>query len=308
MNITSALLHTCGRGRLAGVVLVALASIALTLTSFGQSARLTPEIRKRIEQQVRVYAEAPPEAQIALGEPHPSDMPGYDALDVQIRVADAVRSYSFVLSADRTKLLYAKTFDLTQDPYAKIRRAIDVTGRPVRGAKNGPVQIVIYDDFECPFCARMYIGLFNEVMNRYRDRVGVVLKDFPLSEAHPWAMDAAIAANCLATTNENAYWEFADYVHTHQQAMTAEWQQSKATFDQLAITKAKNDGADTAAVQACLAPRDTSAIEKSLAEGRSLGVSATPATFINGEFFEGVLTPEQLRIAIDRALREAAAP
>jgi protein-disulfide isomerase len=63
---------------------------------------------------------------------------------------------------------------------------------------------------------------------------------------------------------------------------------------------------DRARFEACVASAAPKlGIEKSLAEGRSLGVSATPAMFLNGEFFEGVLTPEQIRAAIDRAIREA---
>jgi protein-disulfide isomerase len=142
-------------------------------------------------------------------------------------------------------------------------------------------------------------------MNRYREQVRVVLKDFPLIEAHPWAMDAAIVADCLAQQNDSAYWQFADYVHTHQQAVTAEWSGSHAGALERVAEQHASD-LDRARFEACVASAaPKAAIENSLAEGRSLGVSATPAMFINGEFFEGVLTPEQIRAAIDRAIREA---
>jgi protein-disulfide isomerase len=120
-------------------------------------------------------------------------------------------------------------------------------------------------------------------------------------------MDAAITADCLAQQSEAGYWQFTDYVHTHQQDVTAAWNTSHA--DAFSRIAEQNAGSiDRTKLKACVssaAPRP--AIEKSLAEGHALGVSATPATFINGEFFEGVLTQEQLRAAIERAIRESKA-
>jgi protein-disulfide isomerase len=270
-----------------------------------QSPVIPNEIRARIEKQVRQYAEAPPDAQIILGAPKPSDFTAYYALSVTIRGNQGDRTFDFLLAQDFTRLIYPKTFDLTEDPFAKAERSMDLSGRPVRGNPQAAVTIVMYDDLQCPFCARQYIALFNEVMNHYRDRVKVVLKDFPLTDAHPWAMDAAITADCLALQSDSAYWQFADYVHTHQQAVTSQWNTSHAAALK-GVAEQHASNIDQPKLQACVSsatPR--SAVEKSLAEGHSLGVSATPATFINGEFFEGVLTPEQVRAAIERAIRES---
>jgi len=126
-----------------------------------------------------------------------------------------------------------------------------------------------------------------------------------LTESHPWAMDAAIAANCLGARSSDAYWAFADYVHTHQQVMTERWKKSHSAFEELAAEPGRKFAVADQDLHACVAAHDVGGIEKSLAEGHSLGVSATPATFINGEFFEGVLTREQIRAALDRALKEA---
>jgi protein-disulfide isomerase len=287
--------------------MLALAVALSSVVVFAQRATqapISPDVRKRIEQQVRVYAEAPPEAQITIGEPEPSEFPTYDSVPVTIRADARAHTFHFLISRDRTTLFYVKSFDLTQDPYSKVMHAIDLTGRPARGATNPQVTLVMYDDYECPYCAHMYITAMNEVMNHYRDRVRIVLKDFPLMDAHPWATDAALAANCAAAQSSDAYWAFADYVHTHQQAMTAAWKESKSAFATLAADKVKAVGADADAVKACVARGDLTAIERSKAEGHSLGVSATPGLFVNGEFFEGELSPEQLRAAVDRALAE----
>ena len=275
---------------------------------FAAAADAIPsEIHKHIEQQVRQYAQAPPDANIRLGELKSSEFSDFYSLPVTIRGAAGERTFEFLLSRDYKRLLYVKSFDLTQSPYEKAMRSIDLTGRPIRGSPEAAVTIVMYDDFQCPFCAEQYITLLNEVMNSYRGRVRVALKNFPLTESHPWAMDAAIAADCLASRSSDAYWAFADYVHTHQQAMTERWKQSHVTFEELAAEQGAKVGLSDHDLHACVVAHDTRAIEKSLAEGHSLGANATPAMFINGEFFEGVLTREQIRAALDRALKEAAA-
>ena len=112
--------------------------------------------------------------------------------------------------------------DLTTDPYAEIMKKIDVSGRPTRGNKDAKVTIVNYDDFECPFCSRMHATLFPGLFKEYGDRVLFIYKDYPLEEIHPWAVHAAVDANCLGAQNNDAYWDYADYLHGNQHAISGE--------------------------------------------------------------------------------------
>ena len=61
---------------------------------------------------------------------------------------------------------------------------------------------------------------FRRMLERYKDQVHIVYRDFPLSQ-HPWAMHAAIDANCLAAQNPTGYWNFVDYVHAHASRVRA---------------------------------------------------------------------------------------
>jgi protein-disulfide isomerase len=189
---------------------------------------------------------------------------------------------------------------------------INLSGRPVRGAENAAVTMVVYDDYQCPFCARMYVTLMNEVMNHYRDRVRIVVKDFPILDAHPWALRAAIDAQCLAQQNSAAYWDFSDYIHTHQQEVGSKSKEhnldASSMLDALAAETGQKHAVDVPALHACLARQDKLPVEISMMEGKSLGVSATPTMFVNGEEVEGVLSAENLRLLIERALNEAASP
>ena len=160
--------------------------------------------------------------------------------------------------------------------------------------------LVVYDDFECPFCSRMYVTLMNEVMSKYRDRVKIVMKDFPILDAHPWAMRAAVDAHCLADQNLAAYWEFSDYVHTHQQEVSAKVIKAPGQIERPNGRNRERFGRQISgkagALQACIAAQDQSKVNTSIAEGKSLGVSATPTIFVNGQEVEGMLTVENLRL------------
>lgn len=284
----------------------------LTATLIAQQAAPTAsELDRRIERQVRAYTEVPVDAQISLGARSPSKFSGYDNLPVTIQANGVTKTLNFLIARDGSKLLYVTEIDLKQDPYARNMERINTTGRPWRGAESAKVSIVVYDDFECPFCAKMYVTLMNEVMVHYRDRVKIVMKDFPLVDAHPWAMRAAIDSHCLADQSLAAYWAFADYVHTHQGDVSAKVNAAGSgvsAVDAVARDIGQKDGLKTDTLQACLALQDPGKVESSLAEGKLLGVSATPTMFINGERVEGGLTAEQLRTMLDGALKDASSP
>jgi len=288
---------------------VLIAPLFFICTAFIQQTA-TSDLDQRIERQVRAYTEAPPTAQITIGARTPSNFTGYDNLPVTVEANGIKKPISFLIAKDGSKLLYITEIDLHEDPYAANMRKIDTRGRPFRGAENGAVTLVVYDDFECPFCARMYITVMNEVITHYRDRVKIVMKDFPILDAHPWAMRAAVDAHCLANQDLAAYWDFSDYMHTHQQEVSAKVIKTPGSIDAAALDAiAKESSArhqiKPEVLQGCIAAQDESQVRSSLEEGKSLGVSATPTMFVNGQQVDGVQTAETLRIVLDRALSEA---
>jgi len=94
----------------------------------------------------------------------------------------------FLLSDDGKTLAQFNKFDISKDP----KELVSASERPARGGPaNSPVVIVGFDDLECPFCARMHAQLFPALLDRYKNQVRIVYRDFPLDQ-HPWAMRAAI--------------------------------------------------------------------------------------------------------------------
>jgi protein-disulfide isomerase len=188
-------------------------------------------------------------------------------------------------------------FDLNKDPYAELMSKIDTTGRPTRGAKGAKVVAVNFDDFECPFCSRMHQTLFPEIFKEYGDRVTFIYKDDPLSEIHPWAIHAAVDANCLAAQNDDAYWEFADYLHANKQQVDSE-KTPAARFDaidKITSQQGQKHNVDMAKLQSCVKAQNEDAVRASMKEAEGLGVNGTPALFINGQKIDGAVPIGEVR-------------
>ena len=282
--------------------------LMLLLICLGCSAQsVAPDLAMRIERQVRATYSLPTEVKILVGPKKASEFPNYDAITVTIDGAGKKQDYDFLISKDTNTLVRLVKMDLSKDPYAEIMKKIDVSGRPVRGNKDAKVVAVNFDDFECPFCSRMHQTLFPTLLKEYGDRVAFIYKDFPLSEMHPWAMRAAVDANCLAAQNNDAYWEFADYMHANQRDLNSEKGQAAqfAAIDKAAESHAQKHSLDIPKLQSCVKAQNQDAVKASIQEGEKLGISATPTMFVNGQEIDGALPIEQIRAIFDSALQQA---
>jgi len=270
-----------------------------------------PDLAKKIEHQVRSFYTLPTEVKVNVGAITPnSDMPGYDTVAVNIEGESKQKEFKFLLSKDRNTLLRVTKFDLSKDPYTELMGKIDVSGRPSRGPKSAKVVVVNYDDFECPYCAAMHRTIFPELFKEYGDRVEFIYKDYPLAEIHPWAIHAAVDANCLAAQNPDAYWDFADYIHANKREVDAE-KTPPARFeaiDKIAMLQGQKHNVDVVKLQSCVKAQNEDAVRASMKEADGLGVNATPTLFINGQKIDGAVPISEVRAALDEALKDAGQP
>jgi protein-disulfide isomerase len=266
-----------------------------------------PDVVRLVEKHVRAAYSVPSDVKVNMGPLRASEFPNYDALTITFDNGEKKQDYEFLLSKDHKTLLRTTRMDLTKDPYAEVMKKIDVTGRPTRGNKSAKVIAVNYDDFECPYCSKMHQQLFPTLFSEYGDRVLFIYKDYPLEEIHPWAVHAAVNANCLAAQNNDAYWDFADYVHANQREINKEkgHDAQNAALDKVTTLQGEKHGLDGAKLQACIKAQDDKAVRASMKEGDKVGVSATPAMFVNGAKVDGALPIEELRPIFDRALLDA---
>jgi len=271
----------------------------------------SPDLNKKIERQVRSYYKVPAEVRVIVGVPTPSpDFPNYDSLIVTVDGGERKQDLTFLVSKDHSSMMRMTKFDLSKDPFAETMSKIDVSGRPTRGIKASKVVVVNFDDFECPFCSRMHQNLFPDILKEYGDRVTFVYKDYPLAEIHPWATHAAVDANCLASQNSDAYWDFADYIHANQHEVNNEKTSGARleALDKLTMLQGQKHNVDVVKLQSCIKTQDESAVKASMKEAEHVGVEATPTLFINGEKIDGAVPVGELRAALDRALKDANLP
>jgi len=294
-------------------MLVRRAFLVLLAICLGCSAQAPPssqppaDVVQAVERQVRAHYSLSPDIRVIVGGLRASDFPNYDALTITFDGGAKKQNFDFLLSRDHKTLIRMTKLDLTKDPYAEIMRKIDVQGRVTRGNKDAKVVLINFDDFECPFCSRMHSTLFPEIFRDYADRVLFIYKDYPLEEIHPWSVHAAVDANCLGALGADAYWDYADYLHSNQHTVNAikGVDGQKAELDKLAILEGQKHNLDAAKLQACVKAQDEKAVRASMSEGDTVGVSATPTMFVNGEKLDGAMPIEQVRAALDRALKDA---
>ncbi len=270
-----------------------------------------PDVARKIEHQVRSYYSLPSDVQVVVGDISPStEWPGYDTVAVTIDGENKKQDYKFLLSKDRGTMLRVTKFDLTKDPFAALMTKIDVAGRPSRGAKSAKVVVVNFDDFECPYCSRMHAMLFPEILKEYGDRVTFIYKDYPLAEIHPWAIHAAVDANCLVAQNTDAYWDFADYIHANKREVDGQNTQPARfdALDKMAVLQGQKHNLDVAKLEACMKAQNEDAVRASMKEADGIGVNATPTLFINGRKIDGAVPVSEIRATLDAALRDAGQP
>ena len=163
----------------------------------------------------------------------------------------------------------------------------------VLGNVEAPVKIVVFSDFQCPYCSQFYNQL-REVTAQYDKDVALIYKDLPL-EFHPQALNAAHSARCAG--QQEMFWEMASQLYSTQD----QWgkQEGKTPF----ITMATQLGLDKTQFSSCMEDEAfIKEIERDKEEAKNFGISGTPATFINGQFLNGVVQAEELTQLIDKEL------
>ncbi len=145
----------------------------------------------------------------------------------------------------------------------------------VKGDPSAPITIVEFSDFQCPFCRRVEPTL-TELLAKYKGRVKLAYRDFPLREAHPQAEIAAEGARCAG--DQGKFWEFHDVLFSNP---------SKLDENSL-VEHARALGLDEKQFRTCLSSgKFKNQVEADLQDGARAGVAGTPGFFINGASLEG---------------------
>ncbi|HEV3333866.1 MAG TPA: thioredoxin domain-containing protein [Bryobacteraceae bacterium] len=211
----------------------------------------------------------------------------YEGLDTQESfdtAKDKIREYIKQRRVAKAKAAYLQSLKTTakiEVELAAPRTQASMKGVPVRGAKDAPVTLIEFADFECPYCQQMEPKLA-KLQQEFQGKLAFAYKDFPLP-MHSHAEKAAEAAHCAM--DQGKFWEYHDLLYSTSKLDVSQLKESARTLnlDGAAFDKCLDSGATAAAVSA------------NLEEAKTLAISGTPGFFVNGRYLEGNVPYENLR-------------
>ena len=152
----------------------------------------------------------------------------------------------------------------------------------LQGKESAPLEMVEYGDYQCGHCGHAY-PIIKTIQEEMGDDIKFIFRNFPLSEIHPDAMNAAVAAEAAAL--QDKFWEMHDMIYEHQDRLEVEDLFLYAKAVGLDMERFKNDIQKDSLV---------AKIESDFEGGVRSGVNGTPGFFINGEKYDGDWTSNLL--------------
>jgi protein-disulfide isomerase len=156
----------------------------------------------------------------------------------------------------------------------------------IQGSLDAPFILVEYGDYQCPFCGRAY-PVVKQVQEAMGNKLCFVFRNFPLKEAHPFALMAAQAAEAAAL--QKKFWEMHDLIYENQKLLSPDLLAELADQLKLDLVKFKSDFRSTAVMKK---------IEDDFINGVRSGVNGTPSFFINSVRYDGEPTFEEIMEAL----------
>jgi protein-disulfide isomerase len=169
------------------------------------------------------------------------------------------------------------------------RAVVAIDPARIRGPANAPITIVEFSDFECPYCGRVE-DTVRQLTSRFPTQIKLAYRDFP-SDFHSRAEAAAEASRCALA--QGKYWPYHDLLFDNQQHL----QSSDLSNYALQV------GMDPKRFDECVMHKTYAAdIQHDLDAGQELGITGTPAFFINGILLSGAVPLEEFVGSIEREL------
>lgn len=281
---------------------IAMAVFALAATGWSaeKAKPSTPAAKKSalnraaLEAYVRHLFVWGPQIQVTVDEPKPSQLPGFLEVGVHATAGNARQDEKFYVSQDGQKIVRGQVFDVNLNPFKPELDKLKTEFQPSFGTPGAPVVLVIFSDFQCPYCREEAKMLRENVVATYPKQVRVYFKDLPLEQIHNWAKPAALAGRCVFRQNAGMFWRYHDWVFEAQDKLTAE------NFRDKVMEFANQNDLDSLQLRQCLDTKATLAeVEKSVAEARELRVMSTPTLFVNGRRIPARIGWPELKQVID---------
>ncbi|EKD49767.1 MAG: hypothetical protein ACD_63C00054G0007 [uncultured bacterium] len=181
--------------------------------------------------------------------------------------------------------------DTVQEPTVSIvPKDVSVDDDPFTGNQDAKVTLIVFDDFECPFCKEMHENL-DEVRKKFsKEDLRIVYRDFPLA-FHKNALPAAKAAGAAA--KQRKFILMSNEIFENAENLSDDKYKEFAKSLDLDMDQFEKDFASDEVAEE---------IKKDVSDGESYGVSGTPAAFLNGEKIGGLVEIEKLEELINSKL------
>ena len=158
------------------------------------------------------------------------------------------------------------------------------------GHADAPVTLVEYGDYQCPYCGAAY-PVIKQLQEALGKKLRFVFRNFPLTQAHPYALIAAEAAEAAGL--QRKFWEMHDLIYENQDELEPD----------ILPAWAEQVGLDLEEFGTAIQQGDvTKRIKEDRASGIRSGVNGTPSFFINGSRYDGAADYDLLRASLEEQL------
>ncbi len=266
-------------------ILAAVFAAAMTCRFSEGAGTAQPKIDKtKLEAFIRYTEGYTPLVKIAVDDPTPSAFAGFSRVVVHLSMGEQQKTEkAYFVSSDGRQFVNGTLWDLNESPYLDTLLHLPTDG-PSFGPAGAKVMLVVFSDFQCPYCREFARTMRNELPKKYPNDVRVIFKDFPIEAIHKWAFAAAEASHCIGDNNPGAYWAFHDWIFEHQGEI------NEANLREKAAAFAAPQGLDTAKINACMdGHAKAGEVRESVKVGEALGIQQTPTFFLNGRLIGGAL-------------------
>ena len=172
---------------------------------------------------------------------------------------------------------------------SKLTAPVDTARDHIQGDAAAPVTLVEYGDYECPYCGQAH-PIIKAVQEKMGDKLRFVFRNFPLTEMHPHAAHAALAAESAGKMGK--FWEMHDLLYENQRALG----------DTHLREYAQQIGLDAGVLMEAVQNGEAAEkVEEDFSTGVRSGVNGTPTLFINGVRHDGGFDAKSLLAALQAA-------
>ncbi len=275
-----------------------LAGLLLVSAGMAQTDKKSALDKAYLEQYVRHLWVLLPTDVVTVSDPKPSDVPGLQEIHVKIARGAASGDEMLYVTKDGSRIIQGAAFDATGNPFKKDLDKLKTSFQPSLGTPGATVVIVLFSDFQCPYCKVEAQMLRQNLISTYPTQVRLYFIDFPLEQLHPWARAAANAGRCVFHQDPGSFWEYYDWIYGHQETITVD------NLKEIVSIWAKDrKDIDSASLGACMATKENDKeVEAEITKAKELEVGGTPTLFVNGRRIPNSVEWAQLKGTIDNEI------